>query len=1188
MLEAGPTGPYTVTLDPDGGTFDSNVVNPIITNDGKLTLPVASECTKDGFELYFWQDTNETTYTPGQEATFTEDTTLKAQWFKNITVHFDPNADDVTGIMNDQVISVNSQNLNDNNFGITNGEFKGWNTSKTGGGMAFENGAVVDTNDLPDKITLYAQWGRDITVTYQANGGKGFASDTVSAGEEYPIRDGKDFTRDPYAFVTWNTKPDGSGETYAPGSKKTFANDAEDVELYAQWKYGMTISFDANGGEGIVPDAMEGEVGVLLTVPANTLTREGYTANGWNTSPDGGVETHYETSIPAAIMSADIAEAGIKLYAEWEKKTAVTIEIEGNGKVLRNGEEVSGTEYPGEEDTTVTYTFEPAEGYALKSVNGSIENVKDCSTELMVNLKQDNALKVVFDKVSVEPENGAVDEDKIAELERIAESGGFDKNKMSIADVTPRWEGGAALSEGERGENLKFTFTLDYPANVTDKTKASDYVIQVMHYNGTEWVPVKDAKNAAEDESSFTTGSEGIIITANAADFSPYAAMAKNKYVTLKFCLAGTGESLAAWVADAKVENGAAYKMPDASNYASTVGKAFSGWSEKKEGTAPLLSRGTEIYPKGGEATEIKYFAVLEDGAAITFVCNETSETKTIIVPRGQKQDLPECPFTYAGHTFAGWKETVDGKDYTYNDRASFTTSSDRTLVAQWKSGPQPAAPDKLEVTKSILNLGYTALEDQKGVISGTQSTMEVYAGGGKWKAVTNGTYEVSTPGNYEFRYKENTPELASESAFASVHSYYTESSDPQATSDYDGKKAYKYTVDLIEKDSNGATTKVSNTVLNEVVSFMLKYPTGIDGTKYDFKIYHLSDYAEVTDYKTTTGGIIAKYNNFSDFLLVVDNNLPITFKGNGGKTSTGKTEYVQYVKKTEDAVLGKNQFLYSGYLFNGWQAEGTGKTYADQGTIVEADLSKPINLYAKWLEVAIRDTTTPSNTIAYVGDTITAYLLDSNGKAVNDSTVTYQWYARSSMGAKMKLSGETSKTLTRATIPTSTTGIKTPYVYCIATKDGNEAASNIIELKDSLVDVKWKQDLVDVIDGKAATKYAQPGQIQGVSKDMEYSTDGGSTWSKVTNVSDAGVMTILNPGIYQFRIAGTTIESDPIYMDRWFTLSYSTSSGTSYSSTAYSSSPTISGSGTARMLSDGKTMPVLTTTTSANPNIKR
>ena len=81
-----------------------------------------------------------------------------------------------------------------------------------------------------------------------------------------------------------------------------------------------TITFDANGGSGTVPSTISTYVGVANTIPSNSLTRTGYTFNGWNTASDGS-GTAYATG------STITPSGNVTLYAQW-KTTYVKPEIQ--------------------------------------------------------------------------------------------------------------------------------------------------------------------------------------------------------------------------------------------------------------------------------------------------------------------------------------------------------------------------------------------------------------------------------------------------------------------------------------------------------------------------------------------------------------------------------------------------------------------------------------------------------------------------------------------------------------------------------------------------------------------------------------------------------------------------------------------------------------------------------------------
>ena len=81
-----------------------------------------------------------------------------------------------------------------------------------------------------------------------------------------------------------------------------------------------TITFNANGGSGTVPSTISTYVGVANTIPSNSLTRTGYTFNGWNTASDGS-GTAYATG------STITPSGNVTLYAQW-KTTYVKPEIQ--------------------------------------------------------------------------------------------------------------------------------------------------------------------------------------------------------------------------------------------------------------------------------------------------------------------------------------------------------------------------------------------------------------------------------------------------------------------------------------------------------------------------------------------------------------------------------------------------------------------------------------------------------------------------------------------------------------------------------------------------------------------------------------------------------------------------------------------------------------------------------------------
>ncbi len=298
-----------------------------------------------------------------------------------------------------------------------------------------------------------------------------------------------------------------------------------------------------------------------------------------------------------------------------------------------------------------------------------------------------------------------------------------------------------------------------------------------------------------------------------------------------------------------------------------------------------------------------------------------------------------------------------------------------------------------------------------------------------------------------------------------------------------------------------------------------------------------------------------------------------VTFDPNYDTSTAHKT---QDVPKNVETALDKDVYKRSYYLFDGWY-----ENKECTGTALESiTTSEDVTLYAKWIgPVYITGSISGTGTAAYVGETLTAKI--NNAVGITDLSYQWYWYGKTTAGTGWHaISGETNETYA----PKSEYNGK--RIACRVTKGDAWALSNYKLVAKGLTSVKWKQDLVDIIDRKAITEYARVGQIEGVTKNMEYSTDGGETWTAVTTaiekgtiqLSDEGVMSVLEPGKYLFRIIGTEVKSDSIVVERWFTLRYSSTSETDSSTGSGSTSSTSYG--TAWMELDGTKMTSATSTT--------
>lgn len=121
--------------------------------------------------------------------------------------------------------------------------FAGWYTTRDGGVQVYDEvgygvaGTYWDANRkwiYKGDLTVYAHWTADTyKVVYDANGGVDVpAAQVKTYGIELSLSK-QEPTRKGHKFVGWNTKADGTGQTYSPGGIY-IANTG--VTLYAIWK----------------------------------------------------------------------------------------------------------------------------------------------------------------------------------------------------------------------------------------------------------------------------------------------------------------------------------------------------------------------------------------------------------------------------------------------------------------------------------------------------------------------------------------------------------------------------------------------------------------------------------------------------------------------------------------------------------------------------------------------------------------------------------------------------------------------------------------------------------------------------------------------------------------------------------------------------------------------------------------
>lgn len=313
MWEANPA---RILFDPNAKntTGETKGIDTVYDADVTLT-PNGYE--RPGYTFTGWSTKPDNTgagYADRAEYHVTGDITLYAQW-KADKASLVYNANGGTGSM-DSTTGVTDQQVtvNENGFTYKGHRFAGWNTMPDGTGDAYNPG---DEYTLPAGVgILYAQWEEiPASLTYEGNG-DGVSGETAGytgLAEDTPIVSENGFDWPGHEFKGWNTKPDGTGDTFQPGDTMTPLAEGDTI-LYAQWdELPATVTYDPNGGTGTT-SPYNGLVGDAPQAADNGFAApdDCKTFAGWNTAKDGS-GTIYKPGDELPSLTDDIT-----LYAQWD------------------------------------------------------------------------------------------------------------------------------------------------------------------------------------------------------------------------------------------------------------------------------------------------------------------------------------------------------------------------------------------------------------------------------------------------------------------------------------------------------------------------------------------------------------------------------------------------------------------------------------------------------------------------------------------------------------------------------------------------------------------------------------------------------------------------------------------------------------------------------------------------------
>ncbi|CAN2169591.1 Listeria/Bacterioides repeat [Candidatus Nanopelagicaceae bacterium] len=281
----------------------------------------AGNLARTGFTFSGWNTAADGTgrayATGGSNSSFTNDTTLYAQWIGSTyyilysgnghTSGTAPTTDSLVYGGSGITISGNTGTLQKTGY-----TFVGWATEADGTGTQYAVGATNQT--FAADTVLFAKWtGNTYTITYDANLGTG---ETTSASFLYgntltlnnPTRTGYSFTGW-YDTTTAGSKIADGGAAYTAAQSRT---------LYGRWLINSyTYTYNGNGGSVDTSTVVYtyGDSDITLRTP----TRASYQFEGWYTADTGGVRigSAGQQHTPTATRT---------LFAQWTQLSLVGLD----------------------------------------------------------------------------------------------------------------------------------------------------------------------------------------------------------------------------------------------------------------------------------------------------------------------------------------------------------------------------------------------------------------------------------------------------------------------------------------------------------------------------------------------------------------------------------------------------------------------------------------------------------------------------------------------------------------------------------------------------------------------------------------------------------------------------------------------------------------------------------------------
>ncbi|MDR0875100.1 MAG: InlB B-repeat-containing protein, partial [Clostridiales Family XIII bacterium] len=582
-------------------------------------------------------------------------------------------------------------------------DFAGWtveyaNSAITNVDTADENYSAVPkyytgTTLTTGNIALTAHWSpTNYSISYNLGGGSVSAANPANYTVEspFPIDISNAPTRPGYDFGGWTVDYANPAITdvttavmsysvlqYYTGSTPTTGN----ITLTANWseRTDYKVEYDTQGGQ---PPTITEKTGVKFAddalLPSDTMTREGYTFEGWYTQANGA-GTKVESTTAYSTLVANDNVLSVKLYADWAPRTVDIKYYSGDGS--NNG---PGSEIPNTSDSTKKFA-EIATLPTPPTLTGATFIGWDTSpagyNPLTIITAPTLAVTTASGVVDYSPKTAAGN----ATLNLYA------KWAARSVDVTYNTNGGTGLA----GETLSGTYGGKLSPAPTTQPGKTGYTFEGWYF-GSSLATYQEFKfgTTTLDTTHGVSDFAGAPAAGNAT-LTLYAKWTANTGITLNFNanggVAGTTQTKPV------TYDAAVGKLPGTGSGAPTrTGYTFEGWSTSRGASNTVNFTSSYIVDFTSSKTvyavwEIKTYTV-------TYIGNgHTSGVAPAVTTHGHGSNATvktQETLVRDSHSFSGWNTAADGSGSAYAAGSAISNiTGNQTLYAQWTYNTPPTDP---------------------------------------------------------------------------------------------------------------------------------------------------------------------------------------------------------------------------------------------------------------------------------------------------------------------------------------------------------------------------------------------------------------------------------------------------------------------------------------------------------------